>query len=286
MEKEKKRLNINILSWILAAVIAVCFVVSIFSSIKNYNSKTYDVLILGDSIIGKERLFTTIDSRIAEITGKTVYNGAFGGSCASTANKENRYDYHEDSLNLCRIVEAVCTQDLGVQLADLPNNQFSTWYFQDAMTEMSKIDFSKVDVILLQHGVNDYGAGRPLDNPKDKKDVYTYGGALRYSIERIQETYPDMKIVLITPAFCWIPDCEPCDRQDFGMGTLEAYANKAIEIAKEYELDIMDVYHGVDFNEENIIGYTEDGMHLNETGREIYGDFLGHELQKILAEEK
>ena len=48
----------------------------------------------------------------------------------------------------------------------------------------------------------------------------------------------------------------------------------------------MDVYHGVDFNEENIIGYTEDGMHLNETGREIYGDFLGHELQKILAEEK
>jgi len=288
MDKQKntnKRLSNNKVSLIVAAVIAVCFVVSVFGTIKERAKSEYNIVILGDSVMGKERVYTTVDSRIAEITGKSVYNGAFGGSCASTGNYENRYDYHEDSLNLCRMVEAVCTQDFGVQLADLPNNQFSSWYFTESMQEMSKIDYSKTDVLVLQHGINDYGAGRPLDNPQDKKDIFTYAGALRYSIERVKETYPDMRIILVTPTFCWIADYEPCDVQSFGGGTMEEYVRKTMEIAKEYDLDIIDVYHEVGFDRNNIIEYTEDGMHLNEPGRMVYGDFLGNELQKILEED-
>ena len=288
MDKQKntnKRLSNNKVSLIVAAVIAVCFVVSVFGTIKERAKSEYNIVILGDSVMGKERVYTTVDSRIAEITGKSVYNGAFGGSCASTGNYENRYDYHEDSLNLCRMVEAVCTQDFGVQLADLPNNQFSSWYFTESMQEMSKIDYSKTDVLVLQHGINDYGAGRPLDNPQDKKDIFTYAGALRYSIERVKETYPDMKIILVTPTYCWIAGYEACDEQSFGGGTMEEYAKKTLEVAGEYDLDSIDVYHKVGFDRNNIIEYTEDGMHLNEPGRMIYGDFMGNELKKLLEED-
>ena len=283
-ENTKKRLSDNMVSIIVAAVIAVCFVVSILGTVKNQAKLEYDIVILGDSVMGKERIFTTVDSRITEITGKSVYNGAFGGSCASTANYENKYDQHEDSLNLCRMIEAVCTQDFGVQLSDLPNNQFSSWYFVDSMQQMAKIDYDKTDVLVLQHGINDYGAGRPVDNPQNKKDISTYAGAMRYSIERVQETYPDMQIILVTPTFCWIVDYEPCDEQSFGCGTMEEYARKTLEIAEEYDLGVIDVYHELGIDRNNITEYTEDGMHLNEQGRMLYGDFLGNKLQQILQE--
>lgn len=282
--KDKKQLVCNLTIWLVAILVAGCFVLTFFSSVRSHATKDYDIVLLGDSIIGKERLFTTVDACIAEKTGKSVFNGAFGGSCASTANYDMRYDYHEDSLNLCRFVDGICQQDLGVQLSDLPNNQFQSWYFPESLQEMDMIDFGKTDVFILQHGTNDYSGGRPLDNPENPKDIYTYGGALRYSIERLQETYPDAEIVLVTPAFCWIAGYGTSDEQDFGYGTMEAYAEKKIEIAKEYDLPIIDAYHDLDFHKDNIIGYTEDGMHLNEEGRKIYGDFLGSELQKILKE--
>jgi len=200
--KDKKQLMYSLILWLVAVIAAGCFVLSFFSSVNNRAAKDYDIVLLGDSIAGKERLFTTVDSRISEITGKTIYNGAFGGSCASTANYDMRYDYHEDSLNLCRFIDAICQQDLGIQLSDLPNNQFQSWYFPESLKEMETIDYEKVDVFVLQHGTNDYSGGRPLDNQDNPKDIYTYGGALRYSIERLQETYPDAEIVLVTPAFC------------------------------------------------------------------------------------
>lgn len=288
MDKQKntnKRLSNNKVSLIVTAVIAVCFVVSILGTVKNNGKQTCDILLLGDSIVGKERDYETVDSRIAQITGKSVYNGAFGGSCAVSLNADNRYDYHEDSLNLCRLVDAICEGDFGVQLADLPNNQFASGYFLDSMKNLADIDYNTVDVFVLEHGTNDYLSGCALDNPEDEKDVHTYGGALRYAIERLQEKFPEAEIVLVTPVICYLNDYGTADRHDFGSGTMEAYADKKIEIAKQYGVKVIDAYRQVGFNEENILGNTEDGLHLNEDGRKVYGDFLGNELQKILEEE-
>ena len=93
MGKQKntnKRLSNNMVSLIVAAVIAVCFVMSVFGTIKERAKSAYDIVLLGDSVMGKERVYTTVDSRIAGITGKTVYNVAFCGRWGGTAHEENR----------------------------------------------------------------------------------------------------------------------------------------------------------------------------------------------------
>ena len=41
---------------------------------------------------------------------------------------------------------------------------------------------------------------------------------------------------------------------------------------------ILDAFHGLGFDETNILSYTEDGVHLNEQARKIYGTFVGEKL--------
>lgn len=241
-----------------------------------------DLVILGDSIMGKEREDQTIPSVIEKVTGLTVFNGAFGGSCACSNNFENRYSFHEDSLNLCRLQDAIVHQDFGVQLADLPNNPYQSAYFPEVLQGLSEIDFSRVKVLLIEHGTNDYTAGRKLDNPDNPKDSYTFGGALRLSISNIQKAYPNLKIILVSPKFCWIPGYKDCTKQDFGHGTMQAYVDLEKKIAEDYGLDLIDVFDNTGFNADNIREYTEDGLHLNEDGRTIYGTYIGKQLKKIL----
>ena len=284
MEKKNSNLQkfIKYIPVLAAGILAVCISFGIYRSIQESAMDGYQVVLLGDSIMGKERCDKRVDGVIQETTGMSVYNGAFGGTCASAGNPQNSYDYHEESLNLCRLVDAICEKDFGVQLADLPNNQFQSWYFPEALENLSKVDFNKVDVVLLEHGNNDYSGGRPLDNQNDPYDIYTFGGALRYSIRELQEHYPDLKIILVTPNFCWIDDSEPCNVQDFGQGTMDEYVDLKLQIAEEFGLDVIDVYHEIGFDETNILSYTEDGIHLNESGRGIYGTFVGEKLLECM----
>lgn len=243
-----------------------------------------DLVILGDSIMGKERDTTTVPSVISEITGLSIYNAAFGGSCASSNNFDNRYSFHEDSLNLCMLQDAIVQQDFGVQFADLPNNPYQADYFPKTLQGLSEIDFSKVKVLVIEHGTNDYTAGRVLDNAEDPEDIYTFGGALRLTITNLQEAYPQLKIVLVTPDFCWVSGYDDCTVQDFGHGTMEDYVDLELDIADAYGIDVIDVFHNVGFNADNIIGYTEDGLHLNEEGRTIYGTYIGEQLNALLEQ--
>ena len=163
MEKKNSNLQkfIKYIPVLAAGILAVCISFGIYRSIQESAMDGYQVVLLGDSIMGKERCDKRVDGVIQETTGMSVYNGAFGGTCASAGNPQNSYDYHEESLNLCRLVDAICEKDFGVQLADLPNNQFQSWYFPEALENLSKVDFNKVDVVLLEHGNNDYSGGRP-----------------------------------------------------------------------------------------------------------------------------
>ena len=271
---------------LLAAVIA-CGI--LYQSAHPYVKKDVampNVVILGDSIMGKERYVTTVDSVIANVTGLSVFNGAFGGTTASSNNTQNRYSYHEDSLNLSRLQDAIVHQDFGVQMADLQDNPFQADYFQQTMKKLSQINFSKVDVLLIEHGTNDYSSKRPLDNADDPMDAGTYAGALRLTISNLQKTYPNLKIILVTPTFCWISGYEDCTRQDFGYGTMDKFVEREQEIAAQYGLDVIDAYHNTGFQADNIAEYTEDGIHLNEAGREKYGTYLGEQLNHILASEQ
>ncbi|MCR5717067.1 MAG: SGNH/GDSL hydrolase family protein [Lachnospiraceae bacterium] len=243
-----------------------------------------ELVILGDSIMAKEREYRTMASYLMEATGLKVYNAAFGGSCAQKTNREDRSSYHEDSLNLYALQEAICSNDYGVQLADLPNNAYQTGYFARTILGLSRLDFTKVRYLIIEHGTNDCIAGLPLSDPGDPYSVLTFEGAMRLSIEHLQQTYPGMQIILVSPTYCKLTDTkEPFTETDFGYGTVEDFYALEQRLAAEYDLPLIDVLHGAGINEENVKELTEDGLHLNAEGRDLYGTYLGAEVAKLIT---
>lgn len=241
----------------------------------------WDVIALGDSIIGKEREDGPIHVYFEEYSGMTMLNAAFGGNCASVGENADRYSYNDESLSLCRLAEAVCYRDFGVLKADMAASRVKADYFEETLEQLAAADFNQTDILLLEFGANDYTAGRKLDNPEDPTDIYTYGGALRYAIELLREAYPDLKIVLVTPLYCHLVERENCLKEDFGGGTLDEYADLEKRIAEEYGLDVVDVFYEIGIDESNVMEYTRDGMHLRHEGRQFYARFLAEKIEEL-----
>lgn len=246
--------------------------------------KGADVVVTGDSIIGKERTDGPVEAYFTEYSGMTMLNGAFGGNCASVGEEAFRYSFHEESLTLYRLAKALCYRDFGVQLADMAASRTKIWYFEEALKNLSSVDLEQTDYLMLSFGTNDYLHGKTLDDPDDPYNETTYGGALRYALELFQETYPDLEIVLVTPPYCHLDGRKGGFEEDFGGGTLDEYAALEKQIGEEYGVHVIDAFSEAGIDETNYQEYLEGGLHLNKAGRELYGRFLAEQMKRIAEE--
>lgn len=270
----------NWIVWVIPALVTVLFLaVAAFRSNAEKPGE-YRIVCLGDSILGNVRDETSVTAVMESILAEPVANGAFGGTCASLSNTMYRPTFYEDSLNLAKLADAIACGDFRVQLYDISSNQFGLSYFGEALEELAGINFRKTELVFIEHGINDFSAARPLDNEEDPLDPYTYGGALRYSIEKLQEAYPELQIVLVTPLYCYFQEngqrALDSETSDFGYGSLENYVELELGIAEEYGLDVIDNFHNMGINSENIDEYAEDGIHLNEKGRRLLAETLAN----------
>lgn len=251
------------------------------------HSQKLGIVMLGDSLIGSVRDNTSVSAVVADTIGYSIVNGAFGGTCAASSNEEKSGSRPEDSLSLSYIAKAIAYEDFSVLNSDLTNNRSQMDYFPNALKELSEIDCDNIDILFIEHGVNDYTSGRPLDDAEDPYNICTFGGALRSSIQVLKEAYPDMRIILMTPIYCFIENGEDgyigdCRTLDYGYGPLENYVNLEIEIAKEMGVEVLDNYRTAGFDENNMRELSYEGLHLNEKGREKLGRHIAEYLLKTL----
>ena len=291
--KTRKNPENRIYKWIPVGIgfmmVVVLLTVAYYQS-NGSPKEQYRIICLGDSIIGNVRDETSVTSVMESILGEPVANAAFGGTCASLSNTGYRATFYEDSINLAMLADAIAYKDFKVQLCDITSNNFCLEYFDPVLREMDDIDFKKAEILFIEHGINDYSAGRPIDNPEDPWDRFTYAGALRYSIERIQDAYPQMQIVLVTPLFCYFQKNGERDLDseiaDYGYGPLENYVEAELQVAKEYALPYIDNFHNLGINSENIDEYAVDGIHLNEKGRALLANALADYVKTNSIEKK
>lgn len=245
--------------------------------------KEYRIVCLGDSLIGNVRDDTSIAAVLGEELGVSVYNGAFGGTTASARNQEERASISMDCISLTELTDSICYGNFSVPNASI-NRCSSMDYFPGAVYDFNRVDLNKVEVLIIEHGVNDYLVGAPLDNAEDPYDVYTFGGSLRYALSTLKEERPDIRILLCTPTYCWfLADEVSCEERRFRGGYLEDYVNLELEIADEFGVAILDNYHesGIGGEFENWPDYTEDGLHLNETGRRLIAERIAEAVKRM-----
>ena len=244
-----------------------------------------DIVVFGDSIFGLVRDDTAIPAQLQRMLGKELYNAALGGTAMARQAEDRRLDYPKGALSLAGLTESVRAGDFGPQQG-VKMRESATDYFSEVIDGLEQVDFSQVDTVLIQYGVNDYHAGTAIENPQDPYDEYTYLGALRRAVRSLREVNPALRIVLVTPTYAWLIYSEPLktyEELDQGGGTLDDYVNAAIRAAQELDIEVIDVYH--DFypheNWEDWELYTTDGLHPNEAGRRK----LAERIAEVLAED-
>lgn len=285
MKKDGSRIKI---AYRIAAL--VCFLVLFGVSYKGVGQQEKtgcDIVVLGDSILGQYRSDVSIPWQIGDILGKTVFNGALGGTSMSRNDREWSVGYTKDCLSVTALAEAIATQDFGVQQA-VRSRENATGYFGVTIDSLCTIDFEEVEILLMGAGVNDYHAGTPIYPEDDDYDEYTYVGALRSAIRNIQEAYPDVRIVLMTPTYAWYPDKNlTCEEYNLGGGLLEQYVDAECQVAQEMGVEIIDLYHDFYPHEqwEDWQIYTDDGLHPNEAGRALIAETIADYLKETEVEE-
>ena len=233
----------------------------VLGSVDNaFTNRGYIIANMGDSIIGNTQDQSSVSAYLENATGATCHNLGFGGGRMSA------HDYQWDAFSMYSIANAIAAGDYSA-MEGYASEGFDGMpsYFAATVAKLKVLDFSKVDIVTIGYGVNDFTGNKTLDNTSNKKDVNTFGGALRHSIETILTRYPNLRIVVVAP--CW---AKHMDGQVNANGnTLYDFVEKTVEIAREYHLPVVNPFDDMGINSFNASHWFADDIHPNATGREL-----------------
>lgn len=240
--------------------------------------RKYDMQIvcMGDSIFDNEREDNGVAMLIGNACNAKVYNMAIGGTTAALLPGE-QYSYDNwTSTGLLGVVNAI--------VGNISPDVFDGYRAGEILREC---DFSQTDYFIIEYGVNDFlsqqvyrsrylesGDVLAVDEP------HTYVGALQSAINLLQDSFPDAKVLLISPHYCQVfaGDIFVGDAYslNFGYGTLIDFYNLTGYVASVYEKTNFIYYDTIKYS--GIDAYTaddylEDGIHLSAAGRQVYADY-------------
>lgn len=234
------------------------------------NSAEYKIVFLGDSLFGQVRDESSVPALVSAHLEVSAYNGCFGGTDAARIASDKGLSPKKGLLSLDALAVAVTTGEFGAQRT-LRIKENGTAHFAGTIEELSAIDFKKTDILVLEFGTNDYFDGVPLYNGEEPEDGYSFYGALKGAVRRIQGKYPDIRILLVSPTYHWIvSQSQTCEEWNVGEGLLEDYVAVEERVARETGIEFLDIYHDFYPHDtwDDYIAYTLDGVHPNDAGRE------------------
>jgi len=227
------------------------------------------VINFGDSIYSLPYDFN-ISYYLEKNTSANVFNASFGGTKMSTHLTTGETPY--SPFSMFRLADAISSGDWTEQKSNVSEVDSSyVSNYTEKTNYLSTLNFSEVDIITISHGTNDFSGGSSLRNENNKYDIKTYEGALRYSIEKIKESYPNIEIILVTPIY----RCDEVTRSD-GLELLD-FVNSMKTIGEEYKLYVIDNYTDV-INSDNCSTYLSDGVHTNYSGSKKIAENISYKL--------
>lgn len=249
---------------------------SISYSYIDESEKDISLVCFGDSITGRFTNETDYPSMITRESNINAYNVGFSG-CRWTDH--NNANYMPFSMN--RLVDAICTNDFSLQEATASACGET---YVDRLNTLKSIDFSEIDYITIFYGTNDWGSNVILKSEDDtnttQKQRTNVEDALKYSISKLQATYPNLKIIVLTPYWRYLnsndSDTVPNSNGDY----LYDYSNYIENVAKNnYNLQTINLYEQLDINISNYLKYLPDGTHPNESLKYTIANIIADKIK-------
>lgn len=234
--------------------------------------KDKNIVIFGDSIFGMVDDATGTTSIMREFVSANIYNCAFGGTRLSVRDGSTGYEEFDfGNLVNCVISGNYLPLTSAISSYTLPS------YYLGRVSRLSGIDFTKVDIVLVYYGTNDYMSG------VTKNQVLSCA----CYIKALQTAFPQIKIIYCSPSYRVFFDEEDQFETDSNVynpsqGTLIDYVEWYKEMAESININFIDCYK-IGINSANFSRYftAPDGVHHNANGRKVLGEYIA---RRILVE--
>lgn len=225
------------------------------------------IVVFGDSIWSEARGADGICEYIQDITGAEVYNCAIGGTTAALVGEDAPVqEWTSDSFN--GMIYAI----RGLT----PMEQIIT---DGEVLEIAKqVDFNEMDYVIVSYGLNDFFSDVSI-YPERYYQVTNYVGALRNGIHKLQEHYPHLKIILVSPTYTKLFEGE----KTFEIGN---YVEVARGVAEDMGVQFLDMFHILGNSPETRSEHLGDGVHLSAEGRKVYSAAVIHLLEEMEQQEE
>ena len=249
------------------------------------DTKPYEILNLGDSIFGNNEKPWDLGTHIQNITGMKVANCSYGGTTARIIPSGNM-----SPLGLPSIVDCIVSEDFSALHTPAYWSNLHEYRYAVPTLLFGMIEFSKIKLITIAYGTNDYNSNTLLDNTDNALDTSTYKGGLRYAVENLQTKYPDITLIMLSPIFRYWSNSSDYSTVDTDSDTrtnslglkLTDYVEAMREVADEYHLPYFDNYKGIGLNKYTAPTWLRDGTHLNRgTGVDKMGHIIAREVNRI-----
>lgn len=254
-------------------------IVSSWKKIQFADNLLKKVVNFGDSIFGNTNGSTSISAYLSSILGTDCFNAGFGG-----CRMADRTDLQWNAFGMTALADSITNGDWTLQDQHVSNSSLPT-YFPGKLTLLKQINFATdVDIITIAYGTNDYYSTLVFDNPSNKYDRTTFLGALRYSVKKIQETYPHIKILVITPIWRgFVGQSYDSDSKDFGTGTLIKYYEEMENTCKELKVPFLNSYceSGITSFNKGYFFDSTDLTHPIAIGRKRYAEIIAGKIKTM-----
>ena len=145
----------------------------------------------------------------------------------------------------------------------------------EVIETLKSIDFNTVDAIIIMYDATDYLMGNPMEGGEEVTDPKSFTGNLAAGIELFQAFYPDIRILVLSPAYAFAIDENgeyvSSDVQRYGQDVLSSYSILEYGICYNMNVTFVDNLYGT-ITEDNAEEYLIDNLHLNVSGRKAVAD--------------
>lgn len=220
------------------------------------------ILVLGDSIWANYRDETGVAARVEYYMEKIgrpakVYNAAIGGTRATIDPDGNEWEYGPASESNLGKMTSILNGDTDVELLQGK----AAYEEMKAALEVRE----EIDLVIIAYGMNDFLAQAPINN--SDRPWTGFGTAMTKGVGDARDACPNAEVMIVAPTFA---SYFPIPVQNMGAQALYNYASVACDVAKGEKTLCVDAYNNMGIDAYNADEYLEDGVHLNERGRDLY----------------
>ena len=231
-----------------------------------------EIVFFGDSIMGNYHGPVSIPGESASLSNADAYNLGIGGTTAiADFNKVVDAFLGSGSLN-------------GIEDRD---------FLSELKRFENEHDSGKELYFIVNYGVNDYFMGVPAHvntgAPYGDYEYDSYEAAMTDGIIKLQSSYPDAKIIILSPIYTNYFEAGERIMSEVG-APLQTYRDMGKYISEKLNTEWIDSLELIEINEDNYETYLLDEVHPNNDGIYLMSDsiirFLAGEKKEVKEEEE